>query len=101
MHNAEVNVLSGQDNRHLCGTVDINLCINNVCDINCHGAIGDQVEITTTYVTSGDQRYDRGACLHVKELEVYALEHPPAGELVSIKYNYTCALNAQCTMYIV
>ena len=89
LDNAEVYVLSGQVNRHLCGTVHISLCINDVCDINCHGTLGDQVEITVKrYVT-----------LHVREVEVYALEHPPAGELVNIKYNYICALNAQCTMY--
>ena len=97
LDSAEVYVLSGQVNRHLCGTVHISLCINDVCDINCHGALGDQMEITVKrYVT-----------LHVREVEVYALVHLSAGEL-NIKYNYLYIysyvyiyMRGQCTMYIV
>ena len=90
LDNAEVYVLSGQDNRYLCGTVHISLCINDVCDINCHGALGDQVEITV-------KRY---IVLHVKEVEVYML----VGELENITCNClhqnSCYLNKFVSLYI-
>ena len=64
LDNSEVYVLSGQDIRHLCGTVDVKSSNNDVYVVNCNGAIGIQVEITTTYVDADDKRayIDYGGC---------------------------------------
>ena len=80
-------VLAEKDNRHFCGTVFVKPDdpINNLYhNISCDGAIRDQVEITTTFVDKNDKKHGRGACLHVKEVEVFTKIGNFPGKLVDI-----------------
>ena len=69
LNNSEVYVLSGHGSRHFCGTVQIN--VSDVYNISCDGAVGDLVEITTTFVSEGDKKHNRNSYIHVREVEVY------------------------------
>ena len=69
LNNSEVYVLSGHESRHLCEAVLIS--VSDVYNISCDGAVGDLVEITTTFVSEGDKKHYRNSYIHVREVAVY------------------------------